>query len=151
MKRWILMLTLALVVALAVTPLAAAKGGGLKTAKGKAKFNLVGTVTAVDPAGTLTVEVKAGTKTIKAFRGCELCLTAGQAAVSLVTPEGRLGASLVDLEAQVGAKVKVRGIIDRSDPGNILFVAKWIKVKALPVAVEPVADPATEPEVVTAD
>ena len=43
---------------------------------GKAKFNLVGTVTAVDadgtpstrrPLGTVTIKVKAGTKTVRAL------------------------------------------------------------------------------------
>jgi hypothetical protein len=145
MKKWILMLTLALAVALAVAPLAAAKGGALKNGKGKAKFNLVGTVTAVDPGGALTVKVKAGTKTVKKYRGYELSLMAGQAAFRLVTPEGCLVASLADLEGQVGAKVKVRGVIDRSDPENVLFLASWVKVKALPIVV----DPAPDPEAVT--
>jgi len=63
-KRWIVLL-LAVALALAVVPLAAA-GPGNHWAHGKNKFNLVGTVVAPDAtAGTLTVKVKAGTRSAR--------------------------------------------------------------------------------------
>ena len=80
MKKVLLIVVVA-ALALTLVPLAiagAAGGGGWK--HGKAKFNLVGTVTAVsaadttvDPAAasTITIKVKAGTKTVRAFRGAE--------------------------------------------------------------------------------
>jgi len=137
-KRWIVLL-LAVALALAVVPLAAA-GPGNHWAHGKNKFNLVGTVVGVsvpDPTATpatpglLMVKVKAGTKTVKAFRGQGLTLTLTvdpAARVRLVTDEGCVDGTLADLVQ--GMKVKVRGRIDRTtDPAA--FIAVWIKAKMM--------------------
>ena len=133
-KRWIVLL-LAVAMALAVVPLAAAGNGG-GGGKGKLKFELVGTVSAVSfDAATgltvLTVNVKAGTKTVKKFRGQVLTLTVDPAArVRLVTDEGCVVATLDQLGP--GMKVKVRGTIDRTNPEDPVFTAKWIKAKTMP-------------------
>lgn len=150
-KKWIVAATLVVALALVVTPLAAAagKGSGHKLAKGKSKFNLVGTVSAVTIAAdgsTLTVKVKAGTKTVRAFRGADLTLAVDPAAkIRLVTEEGCIVVTLADIP--VGAKVKVRGFIDRIDPENVKFIATLVKAKApavVPVP-EPTLDPTPEP------
>ena len=136
-KRWIVLL-LAVALALAVVPLAAA-GPGNHWAHGKNKFNLVGTVVGVtvpDPtatSGLLTVKVKTGTKTVRAFRGQDLTLTLTvdpAARVRLVIGEGCVVATLGQLEP--GMKVKVRGTIDRTNRGAPVFTAKWIKAKMMP-------------------
>ena len=136
MKRWSVVV-LVVAITLAVVPLAAAgNGSGGGAAKGKSKFNLVGKVVAVNAAtGSLTVRVKAGTKTVKAFRGVDLALVVDQAArVRLVTADGCVAALLGDVP--VGAKVKVRGRIDRTDPAAPqVYVALCVKAKA-PVAPE---------------
>ena len=142
MKRWSVAV-LVVVIVLAVVPLAAAgSGGGL--AKVKSKFNLVGTVVAADATtGSLTVRVKAGTKTVKAFRGVDLALVVDPAArVRLVTADGCVAALLSDLT--VGAKVKVRGRIDRTDPVVPVYIALCVKAKA-PVAPEPTPEPTPTP------
>ena len=143
MKRWIVVL-LVVVLALAVVPLAAAgAGSGGGAANGKSKFNLVGTVVAVDAAGGLTVRVKAGTRTVKAFRGMDLPLVVDPAArVRLVTADGCVVALLGDIP--VGAKVKVRGRIDSTDPAALVFVALRVKAKA-PAAPEPAPEPPPVP------
>ena len=132
-KRWIVLL-LAVALALAVVPLAAAGPGG-GWAHGKKKFNLVGTVVGVTvpdstatPATTLTVYVKAGTKTVRAARGANLTMNVDPAArVRIVTAEGCKTATLAQVRALWGAKVKVRGTIEAS-----VFTAKWIKAKTMP-------------------
>jgi len=122
--RWILV---ALVVALclAVVPPALAHPGA---AKGKVKFEAVGKVTAVDGAAmTLTVNVKAGTKTIKAFRGTDVLTTVAQTATVRVAIAHvwLQAAKLADLA--VGAKVKVRGTIDRTVPATPVFTVTNVK------------------------
>jgi hypothetical protein len=144
MRRWS-MVVLVLVLVLTVVPLAAAgSGNGGGSAKGKSKFNLVGKVVAVDAAtNSLTVTVKAGTKTVKTFRGVDLPLVVDPAArVRLVTADGCVAALLGDIP--VGAKVKVRGRIDRADPAAAVYVALCVKAKA-PVATEPTPEPTPEP------
>ena len=136
MKK-VLLIVCVVALALTLAPLAVAgapDGGGWK--HGKAKFNLVGAVTAVDAtatdvaAGTVTIKVKAGTKTVRAFRGKEEVMrVALDAKVWLLTEDGRVAITLADVP--VGAKVKARGIVDRStDPANPRFVIKDLKVKA---------------------
>jgi len=131
------LLLIAAVAALALTlvPLAVAgaPGGGWK--HGKAKFNLVGTVVAVDAnatdttAGTVTVKVKAGTRTVRAFRGKEATMTVLLSAkVRLLTGDGAVAITLA--EVPVNGKVKVRGIIDRTDPAAPVFIVKDLKVRA---------------------
>jgi len=123
--RWILV---ALVVALglALVPLALAHPGG--AAKGNVKFEAVGKVTAVDgTAMALTVKVKAGTKTIKAFRGTGVLMTvAPTATVRVAIAHKRLRAATL-ADAAVGARVKVRGTIDRTDPANPVFTVTNVK------------------------
>jgi hypothetical protein len=131
------LLLVAVVVALTLTlaPLAGAgkPGGGWK--HGKAKFNLVGTVVAVDAAatdttaGTVTVKVKAGTKTVRAFRGKEAVMNVALTAkVRLLTDDGAVAIALADVPP--GGKVIVRGVIDRTDPAAPVFTVKHLKVKA---------------------
>ena len=134
-KRWIVLL-LALALALVVVPLAAAGNGG--GAKGKLKFELVGTVSAVDvDAGVLTVNVKAGNKPVKSFLGSDLPLVVDPAArVRVVTDKGCKTATLADVP--VGAKVEVRGRVDDVDPANLVYVALDVKAKA---AAEPSSSP----------
>jgi hypothetical protein len=124
--------------ALTLVPLATAKPGhGWK--HGKAKFNLVGKVVAVDAtatdatAGTITIKVKSGTKTVRAFRGKEAVMNVALTAkVRLVTADGVVAIALADVPAD--GKVIARGVIDRTDPENPVFTVKFLKVKAPPLA-----------------
>ena len=136
MKR-IIPIVLLVAVALLVVPLAAGAKPGGGQAKGKAKFNLVGTLTAVDAtAGTITVKVKAGTKTVRAWRGAELTMPVDPAArIRLVTADGVKTVKLADLPTD--ARVKVRGRIDRTDPKAPVFTARVVKVKAPAEVVPP--------------
>ncbi len=117
------LLLIAVVAALALTlvPLAVAGGSGHGGWKhGKAKFELVGKVTVVDAtARTVTIMVKSGTKTVRAFRGHEATMGfTPTAKIWLLTdPE----ATAIDVgDVPLGAKVKVRGVIDRSQgPGRV--------------------------------
>jgi len=142
----VLLVVFVVALALTLAPLAVAgapDGGGWK--HGKAKFNLVGTVTAVDAtatdtaAGMVTIKVKAGTKTVRAFRGKEERMrVALNAKVWLLTEDGRVAITLA--QVPVDAKVKARGIVDRrTDPANPRFVITDLKVKA------PAEEPATSP------
>ena len=125
-RRWIVLL-LAISLSLAVVPLAAAGKDG-NGGKGKLKFELVGTVSAVDGVVGLTVHVKAGSKRVKSFRGSDLRLVmAPGARVRVVSAAGRTTATLADIP--VGAKVKVRGRVDRSDPANLAYVALGVKAR----------------------
>ena len=139
-KRWIVLL-LALALALTVAPLAAAgaDGGG---GKGKLKFELVGTVSAVDAdAGLMTVFVKAGSKPVKSFRGGDLQLVVDPGAVvRVVTAEGCITATLADVP--VGAKVEVRGLVDSTDPAKLVYVALDVKAR---VAANPSSPPSPSP------
>jgi hypothetical protein len=133
----LLLIGVVMALALTVAPLAMAKPGhGWK--HGKAKFNLVGKVIAVDAtptdttAGTVTIKVKAGTKTVRAFRGQEAVMNVALSAkVRLVTEDGVVKVALADVP--VDGKVKVRGVIDRTDPANPVFTVKYLKAKAPPV------------------
>lgn len=137
MKR---ILPIVVVAALALTlvplALAGAPGGGWK--HGKAKFNLVGTVTAVDAAaGTVTIKIKAGTRTVRALRGTEAPMSvAADAKIRLLTGDEAVAIALADVP--VGAKVKARGTIDRTDPEALVFTVRDLKVKAPTEAPAPV-------------
>jgi hypothetical protein len=139
----VLLIVVVAALALTLVPLAIAGGhGGWK--HGKSKFNLVGSVTAVDAtatetaAGTVTIKVKAGTKTVRAFRGLDATMTVAlNARVRLLTEDGAVAITLA--EVPFPAKVKVRGTVDRTDPANPVFVIKDLKVKA------PAEEPATPP------
>ena len=137
-KRWIVLL-LAVALALAVVPLAAAGNGG-GAGKGKLRFELVGTVSVVDgAAGPMTVNVKAVNKPVKSFRGNDLQLVVDPGArLCVVTAEGCTTATLAVVP--LGAKVKVRGRVDRSgsDPANLVYVALDVKAR---VAAEPTPEP----------
>jgi len=142
-KRW-LVLVLAVALALAVVPLAAAgNGGGGDKGKGKLKFELVGTVSAVTNVSgetTLTVNVKAGNKPVKAFRGKDLSLVVDPGArLRIVSAEGCKTATLAQVRALPGAKVKVCGRVDRSDQAKLVFVALDVKARA---ATDPEPSPA---------
>ena len=86
--------------ALTLVPLALAGGqGGGGWKHGKAKFNLVGTVTAVDAAeGTVTIKVKSGTKTVRAFRGKEPTMNVAAAAkIRLLAEDEAVAIPLADV------------------------------------------------------
>ena len=130
-KRWIV-LVLAVALALAVVPLAAAgNGGGGDKGKGKLKFELVGTVSAVNVGSsetTLTVNVKAGNKPVKWSRGKDLLLVVGvRARVRIVSAEGCKTATLAQVRALRGAKVKVSGRVEGTSSARV-YVALDIKV-----------------------
>jgi len=132
MRRFVLA---AVVVALALTvgPLAAAGTDGQQGARGKAKFSLVGSITAVAAGATqLTVKVKTGTKTVRASRGAALTLTVDEKArLRLVIEESCVPVELGDLP--VGAKAKVRGRIDRTGE-KPAFIALAVKARQPPTA-----------------
>ena len=143
MKKAILIVAVAALV-LTLAPLAMARsGGGWK--HGKAKFNLVGKVTAVDAVnGTVTIKVRAGTKTVRQFRHQEATMGfAENAKIVWIGKKGGKKQALTLEQIAEGARVKARGIIDRSDPENPVFTIKKLKVrqKAMP---EPVAPAPTE-------
>ena len=132
MKKVILIVAVA-ALALTIAPLAASAQGKAHK-RGHLKFNLVGKVTAVDPAsGMVTIKVKAGTKTVRAFRGAEA--TMGFTEHAKIRWIGHGKAKRIGLEQiSPGAKVKARGIIDRRDAENPVFTIKNLKVrqKAMP-------------------
>jgi hypothetical protein len=140
MKKLLLIVIVA-ALALTLVPLAVAGGpghGGWK--HGKAKFNLVGKVTAVDAtAGTVTIKVKAGTKTVRAFRGQEATMGFTAAAKIWLLTDPKATAIAVG-DVPVGARVKARGVIDRTDPADPVFTIKNLKVHPLPVE-DPVLTP----------
>lgn len=138
-KKWVV-LALLVALALAVVPLAAAGNGG-GGAKGKLKFELVGTVSAVYGDTGLTVKVKAGNKPVKSFRGSDLPLVVDPGArIRIVTAEGCVTATLA--EVPVGAKVKVRGRVDSAGTANRVYVALDVKAR---VAAEPEPEPTPSP------
>jgi hypothetical protein len=128
--------------ALTLVPLALAGapgGGGWK--HGKAKFNLVGKVTAVDAtAGTVTIKVKAGTKTVRAFRGTDKMMTVAAEARILWLADGEATVITLD-QVQVGARVKARGVVDRTNPTDPVLTIRHLKVHQPPVE-EPTPPPA---------
>jgi hypothetical protein len=144
-KRWIVA-GLAVVLVLTVAPAAMAGNG---KAHGKSKFMAKGPVTAVDPdGGTLALTVKTGTKTVRPYRGLDLpVLVAAGAKLRQATPDGCVNITLADIAP--GAKVMVKGRIDRSDPAAPVFVATWVLVKVpaeAPAPVEEETPPAPAPE-----
>jgi hypothetical protein len=132
---------LALALALTWVPLAAAGNGG-GGGKGKLKFELVGTVRAVDgAAGQMTVKVKSGSKPVKSFRGRDLQLLVDPGArVRIVTDEGCTTATLADVP--VDARVRVSGRVDGADPAGLVYVALDVKARA---AAEPTPPPSPAP------
>ncbi len=126
--------------ALTLVPLAlagASGGGGWK--HGKAKFNLVGTVTAVDAsAGTMTIDVKAGTRSVRVLRDAPAPVTlpvATGARIRLVSADGCVKIELGQVPAP-GAKVKARGKISGAGT-ELVYTVYDVKVKAPAVVPEP--------------
>jgi hypothetical protein len=140
-KKLLLITIIVAALALTLVPLAAAGASGHGGWKhGKAKFELVGKVTAVDAdAGTVTIKVKAGTRTVRAYRGKEATMgfTATAKIWLLTDPEAT---AIAVGDVPVGAKVKARGVVDRADPAKPVFTIKNLKVHPLPVE-EPVQTP----------
>jgi len=144
-KKRMIPLVLIIALAMVLVPLATAGGGGGGgKQQGKSKFNLVGTLKAVDAeGGAITVTVKSGTKTVKPYRGLDLTLVVDPSArIRVVTADGCVKAVPADLPLET--KVKVRGTIDRTDPAAPLYRAKDVKVKA-PVEPEPEPEPSASP------
>ena len=61
----------------------------------------------------------------------------------LVIGEGCVDARLDQLG--LGMKVKVRGTIDRTNPKDPVFTAKWIKAKTMPTPEPSLAPPSPAP------
>ena len=157
MKKLVLAVVIA-ALALTLAPLAVAgarDGGGGKVAKGKAKFNLVGKVTAVavaditvDPAAvsSLTIKVKAGSH-IKGLKGKEtVFVVAADAKVRQLTKKKRtVVRTLADLAA--GDRVMAKGKISKAEDGSKVYTITSIKYRDLTpddVAPDDVAPPAAE-------
>jgi hypothetical protein len=147
-KKLLLVVAVA-ALALTLVPLAVAGapgGGGWKHAKGKAKFNLVGTVVAVDAADAVTIKVKAGTKTIRSLRRTEAPFTlAANAKVWLLTEDGAVAKTLADVAP--GDKVKARGVIVKTKDAvtgevAVSYVIKCLKYRDM--TPDEVAPPAAE-------
>lgn len=110
--------TLALVVLSSVSP-ALAAATALK-AKGKAKFVLKGTVTAV-AANSLSIHVTNTSKNAKLFDSQDKTISVGPK--TRITKNGK-ALSLDKIKS--GDRVKIFGILDKKS-GTIAFV-RWIKV-----------------------
>ena len=154
MKKALLIVVVA-ALALTLVPLAIAGGhGGGGWKHGKAKFNLVGTVTAVTLADTtnpealvaaaITVEVKAGSH-IKGLKGTKTAFAVADGAkVWQLTEDGRVESSLDKLAA--GDKVKLKGTIAKAEDGSKLYTVTSIKYLDRTPDVEPTPEPSTPPE-----
>jgi hypothetical protein len=137
-KRAGVVLTVALVTALLVVPLAMGQGGsgknnGKPQAKGKSKFELNGTVTTAASGGIIVVKVKSGTKTVKAYLRTDLELTIDEKAKLVDGTGDESVPTTIDAFVE-GSKVHVGGVINRDDPKNPEFIAKRLILQKLPVA-----------------
>ncbi len=105
MKRWVVLLLIAVLVAGIAAPALAA---GNKPPR-RMPFNLIGRITAVDTgAATVTVEVLRGNRVVKPYIGRTVTLQTDAATRFLKKTEtGTLPISLADL--QVGDAVSVQG------------------------------------------
>ena len=137
MKKWLIVLSTLVALSLLAAPLTlAGDAGGDKAgkAKGKAKFQCEATVVSVDAAtGALVVTVKSGTKTIKAYLGKQIPgLQIGPEA-KLVDATVHPSVPLTLDKLVFGARVRLRGTIDRSQPEVPVFTATKVVLKRLPV------------------
>ncbi len=135
MKKFSALIVLVVLAALAVAPLALAKGpaeGG--KSKGKAKFELNAVVVSTDvAANTITVKVTSGNKAVKAYRGKEITLSiAADAKIQDATGEKCASTTLSAFVA--GAKVHIGGTVQAKKDSPVVFVAKKLILKALPAA-----------------
>jgi hypothetical protein len=139
MRKRLVALCLAAVLAVLVIVPTALATTGHRHMKGKHKFQLNGVVVSTTPAtdttpGTMVVKVKSGTWTVKKFRTKELTLT--------VSPTARMIDATVDpaapatLDAFIkDARVHIGGKIDRTDPANPVFTATKLILQKLPAPV----------------
>ena len=102
MKKILIVLIVLSMLAVATIPAMAAKGG-------KQKFELAGTITAIDTtAKTITVHVVQANKKAKSYKGLELTIyTLVDTKYFELTPDGRLPKTFEDL--LVGQAVRVKG------------------------------------------
>ncbi len=147
MKKMLLIVAVA-ALALTLVPLAIADapgGGGWK--HGKAKFNLVGKVTNVAAeSGVITVYVKAGTKSVRTIRhaDAEMGFADGAKIVWIGKGGNRQLIGLDQLEnIQVGARVKVRGVVAWAGDASpeLVVTIKHMKVRQAAPVVEPTTPP----------
>jgi hypothetical protein len=132
LRRASIAVVIALVATLVVVPLATGKNGKPQ-AKGKNKFELVGTVVSPAAGDKIVVKVKSGTKTVRAYRGKELELTvASNAKLMNATVDPHVAATIDAFVA--GSKVHVSGTIDRADQAHPVFTATKLILQKLPVA-----------------
>jgi hypothetical protein len=155
MKKALLIVVVA-ALALTLVPLAIAGGhGGGGWKHGKAKFNLVGAVTAVTLADTtnpeavvaaaITVKVKAGSH-IKGLRpkGTEHAFAVADGAkIWQLTEDGKVESSLDKLAA--GDKVMLRGTIAKAEDGSKVYTVIAIKYLDRTPDVEPTPEPSDPP------
>ena len=83
--------------------------------------------------------MKAGTKTVRAFRGKEAVMDVALAAKLRLVNLGRGGPTIALADVPVDGRVKIRGIIDRTDLDNPVFTSSILKVKAPPSSKAPAA------------
>lgn len=153
MKKALLIVVVA-ALALTLVPLAIAGGhGGGGCKHGKAKFNLVGAVTAVTLADTtnpeavvaaaITVKVKAGSH-IKGLKGKEAAFAVADGAkIWQLTEDGKVESSLDKLAA--GDKVMLRGTIAKAEDGSKVYTVMGIKYLDRTPDVEPTPEPSDPP------
>ena len=135
-KRLVALCLAAVLAVLVIVPVALANGGH-RHMKGKHKFQLNGVVVSADAAaGTMVVKVKSGTWTVKKFRTMKLPLPL------TVSPTARMTDATVDPAVPAtlasfvpDAKVHIGGTIDRTDPDNPVFTATKLILQKLPAPV----------------
>lgn len=139
MKRWLIALSVLVVVSLACVPLALAGQGkpGDKpdkpqpaAAKGKVKFECQAKVIAAS-AASLEVTVTSGTKTVKAYRGKVLEMAVGEKA-KLINATVDPAVPLTLEELVEGAKVHIGGTIEKKKGEDPSFTATKIILQRLP-------------------
>jgi hypothetical protein len=136
LKKLLLIVAVA-ILALTLIPLAAAQPGHAGWQHGKAKFNLVGKVTAVDTtSGKVTIDVKAGTKSVRSIRHQQYQMALGEnAKIVWIGKDGKR--QVIELaDVQVGAKVEARGTVSwtTDDPPVLVVTINSLKVRQpLPV------------------
>lgn len=135
-KRLVALCLAAVLAVLVIVPVALANNGH-RQMKGKHKFQLNGVVVSADAAaGTMVVKVKSGTWTVKKFRTMKLPLPL------TVSPTARMTDATVDpaVPATLGlfvkdAKVHIGGTIDRANPDDPVFTATKLILQKLPAPV----------------
>lgn len=148
-RKRLLALGLALVVVLAVAPLALGAGHGgkhaAKPAKGK-PFLCTGTVVSVDAStGTLVVTVAKGSHNMRAWVGKQVTFALAKHARILGRAAGASAFVPITLDQVTPqSRAHINGRLDRSNPSAPVFYAQLVKVVLAP-APSASPDPSTSP------